>query len=159
MKYLASWDGYSIPTQHIVTPAIHVRPDSRLAYSFSGQGGLGGVVGGKLGCTVADMCGCRGRWDDGSRTWDSAGLCGRSEGEDARLRLALLVLGHHVHLVLRVPVQAAQHHVLAVVGDADLGLPVGAVLLQDGRREGHRGNGGKTVKPGEHVVVVLRRGG
>lgn len=68
----------------------------------------------------------------GSRTWDSAWLCGRSEGEDAGLRLALLVLGHHVHLVLRVPVQAAQHHVLAVVGDADLGLPVGAVLLQDG---------------------------
>lgn len=64
-------------------------------------------------------------------TWHGAGLCGRPEGEHAGVRLALLVLGHHVDLVLRVPVQAAQHHVLAVVRDADLRLPVAAVLLRE----------------------------
>lgn len=62
-----------------------------------------------------------------------------------------------MHLVLRVPVQAAQHHVLAVVGDADLGLPVGAVLLQDGGG-GRQRQRWKTVKQGEDVVVVFRRG-
>lgn len=73
----------------------------------------------------------------GGGTWHGAGLCGRPEGEHAGVRLALLVLGHHVDLVLRVPVQAAQHHVLAVVRDADLRLPVAAVLLWEeggGRR-------------------------
>lgn len=75
-------------------------------------------------------------WGVWGGTWHGAGLCGRPEGEHAGVRLALLVLGHHVDLVLRVPVQAAQHHVLAVVRDADLRLPVAAVLLREagGRR-------------------------
>lgn len=74
-------------------------------------------------------------------TWHGAGLCGRPEGEHARVRLALLVLGHHVDLVLRVPVQAAQHHVLAVVRDADLRLPVAAVLLWE-----EEGGGGRRLR-------------
>lgn len=43
-SYLVSWDGYSVPMQNIVTPAIHVRPDSWLAYSFSGHGGVSAAL-------------------------------------------------------------------------------------------------------------------
>lgn len=89
------------------------------------------------------------RWLGGC-TWHGAGLCGRPEGQHARLRLPLLVLGHHMDLVLRVPVQAAQHHVLAVVRDADLWLPVVAVLLWDGGEAGVR-----SLTPSEDAVLVV----
>lgn len=62
-------------------------------------------------------------------TWHVPGLGGGSEGEDSRQGFAPLVLGHHRHLVVRVPVQAAQQHVIAAGGDADLRLPHGALFL------------------------------
>ncbi len=71
-----------------------------------------------------------GGWDDGNSTWDDGGLCGCSEGEDAWLRLALLILCHHVDLILCIPVQAAQHHILTAVGKADLWFPVRYMLLR-----------------------------
>lgn len=80
-------------------------------------------------CTVADVCGCSG-WDDGNGTWDSGGLCGCPEGEDARLRLALLILRHNANLILCIPVQVAQHHILTDIREADLGFPVRPMLLR-----------------------------
>lgn len=71
-------------------------------------------------------------------TWDGGGLCCSREGEGAGLRLALLVLGHHVDFILRVPVQAAQHHVLTAMGQADLRLPVRNVLLGKVAEKGGR---------------------
>lgn len=76
----------------------------------------------------------------GFGTWDAGGLGGCSEGQDARLGFALLVLGHHVHLVVRVPLQPAQQHVIAAVGDADLWLPDRALLLKTERWEGQEGH-------------------
>lgn len=75
----------------------------------------------------------------GDGTWDGGGVRSRSVGDDAGLRLALLVLGHHVNLVLGVPVQAAQRHVLAVVGNADFRFPVGYVLLGKEMQKKSRG--------------------
>lgn len=57
---MVSWDGYSIPTQNTVTPAIHVRPDSRLAYSFSGHGGRGASAALWLMCADAAVDGMAG---------------------------------------------------------------------------------------------------
>lgn len=74
-------------------------------------------------CTVADVRGCSG-WDDGNSTWDSSGLCGCSEDDGAGLRLALLIRCNHVNLVLCIPLQAAQHHILTALGKADLWFPV-----------------------------------
>lgn len=84
-------------------------------------------------CTVAGVCGCWG-WGDGDLTWDSSGLCGRSEGEHTGFGLALLVLRYHIDLVLCIPVQAAQHHIIAAVREADLRFPVRNMLLKAGRR-------------------------
>lgn len=62
-------------------------------------------------------------------TWAAGGLGGRSEGEDSSQGFALLVLSHHQHIVVRVPIQAAQQHVIAAGGDADLRLPDRALFL------------------------------
>lgn len=104
---------------------------------------------------MADVCGCWG-WDGGNGTWESGGLRGCPEGEDARLGLALLILCHDANLVLRIPVQAAQHHILAAMGEADLWFPVRPVLL---RKEC---GGDKTLKAGrlsENVVIIYRHKG
>lgn len=47
-----------------------------------------------------------------------------SEGQSAGLGLALLVLCHHEHVILGVPLQPDQHYILAHIGQTDLGLPV-----------------------------------
>lgn len=80
-------------------------------------------------CTVAGVCGCSG-WDDRNSTWDGSGLCSCSEGEDSRLRLALLILCHHANLILCIPLQAVQHHILTAMRKADLWFPVGYMLLR-----------------------------
>lgn len=82
----------------------------------------------------------RGRsgWDGGSSTWDSGGLGGCREEQHAGRRLALLVLCQHVNLVLGVPLQAAQHHVLTAVRKADLWFPVRTLLLGKDCVEGQR---------------------
>lgn len=75
------------------------------------------------------------RWDDGSRTWDGGGLRCCFDGDDAGVGSALLVLCHHVDLVLRVPGQAVQRHVLAQRRDADLWFPLRDVLLFKGKKK------------------------
>lgn len=107
-------------------------------------------------CAVADVCGCWG-WDGGNGTWESGGLRGCPEGEDARLGLALHIHCHNANLVLRIPVQAAQHHILAAAGEADLWFPVRPVLL---RKEC---GGDKTLKAGRlsecgHYLQAQREG-
>lgn len=64
-----------------------------------------------------------GAWPAGP-TWDGFRLGGRPEGHGGPLRLPLLVLRHHHHVVLGVPLEGAEDHVVAVAGHPDLGFPL-----------------------------------
>lgn len=64
------------------------------------------------------------------RTWDGGGFWQGPEGEYAWIRSSSLVFGNDGDLVLRVPFQTSQNNVLAAVGQADLWLPVLAILLR-----------------------------
>lgn len=104
------------------------------------------------------MCVDAGGRDGGNGTWDGGGLRGCPEGEDARLRLALLILCHDVNLVLRIPVQAAQHHVLAAVGEADLGFPLRPVLLRKECGGGQNSRLGNRVRMWSFFTGTKERG-
>lgn len=56
-------------------------------------------------------------------TWGGGGLRGCAEVQRARLRLALLVLGHHRHVILSVPVQVSEEDVSTCARDTDLVFP------------------------------------
>lgn len=95
------------------------------------------------------VCGCSG-WVDGNSTWDGSGLWSCSDGADAGLRPSLLILCHHVNLILCIPVQAVQHHILTVIGEAHLWFPVRYILLRKECR-------GTELKTQSVTVVVLHR--
>lgn len=66
-------------------------------------------------------------------TWDGGRLCSCSEVQDAWLRSALLVFCHDLDLVLCVPVQAVQNHMLTPVRETDLRFPQRHILLEMGK--------------------------
>lgn len=63
-------------------------------------------------------------------TWYGFRLRRRPEGNGGCLGLALLVLGHHHHVILGVPQQPIEDHVVAVAGHPDLWFPLRCLLLQ-----------------------------
>lgn len=76
---------------------------------------------------VGSGCGFRvGR----GRTWNGGGFWRGPEREGSRFRFAPQVFGHNGDVIVRVPFQTPQHNVLAAIGQADLWLPVLAMLLQ-----------------------------
>ena len=83
--------------------------------------------------------GCSG-WDGGDGTWDGGGLGGCREVQHAGRRLALQVLCEHVDLVLGVPLQTFQHHVITAARKADLWLPVSSLPLGKDCGEGQHEN-------------------
>ena len=62
-------------------------------------------------------------------TWDGCGLGRGPEHKVRRLGLALLVLGHHIDLVLSIPVQGLEHDVVTARWEPDLWFPLGGDLL------------------------------
>ena len=78
--------------------------------------------------SVSAWCRVPGAWWG---TWDGSGFWRDSDGQGPRLGLPLLVLCHHKYIVLRVPLQSAQNHILTATGQSDLWLPVGLMLLKD----------------------------
>lgn len=57
-------------------------------------------------------------------TWDGLWLCGCSDGHGGRLGLPFLILCHHVDVILCVPVQPPENHVLAAAGQPDFRFPL-----------------------------------
>lgn len=86
----------------------------------------------------------------GTRTWDGCGLGRGPEHKMSRLGLPLLILSHHVHLILSVPVQGLEQDVVTARREPDLWFPVGGELLGETGRKDTRsqealdGNTGKT---------------
>lgn len=63
-------------------------------------------------------------------TWNCFRLCRRPERHGCWLGPALLILCHHIDIVLGVPLQPAEHHVLTATGQPDLWFPVCSLYLR-----------------------------
>lgn len=82
-------------------------------------------------------------------TWDGCGLRRGLELIMSRLGLPLLVLGHHVDLILNIPVQGLEHDVVTARREPDLWFPLGGELLGDTGRKDTRHQAALDENPSE----------